>query len=275
MDKAEAGCCGTVPDHLRCKLRVCFAPVARRALTLRRLEQLFVLWRCYELHVEVQVYSRGWISRTIAPVPPLSPTCFRPDVIAASQYPSALASAPNVVELHAGLAMRLGNDCYNFASTIPRTPTDSMTLPPHTTFHLYWRADLLPLGERQIALLDSILAMQDRATTSAILWTNAATTTALEQHPLLSPLLLRYETRLRVQTVQKRELAIGTPMEAHRLLDMADAKAWLDGDIVRILVLWAYGGIWVDMDTIMTGRDLRVLQEHEWVTQWDCYGERE
>lgn len=61
-------------------------------------------------------------------------------------------------------------------------------------------------------------------------------------------------------------------MEGHELLDVADEFAWLDGDIVRILVLWAQGGIWVDMDTIMTGRDMRVLGESEWVTQWDCYG---
>ena len=168
--------------------------------------------------------------------------------------------------------MALGNDCYNFASTIPRSPLPKMTLPKHTTFHTYWRADLLPLGDRQIALFDSLLALQDRDSTSVILWTNAPTTEALEAHPKLSPLLQRYGSRFTVQSVNKRLLAKGTPMEGHQLLEMADVKAWLDGDLVRVLVLWARGGVWVDMDTIMTGRDVRVLGEHEWVTQWDCYG---
>lgn len=168
--------------------------------------------------------------------------------------------------------MRMGDDCYNFASTIPQKPTEDMQLPEHTIIHTYWRADLLPLGDRQIALLDSLLAMQDRQSTSVILWTNAPSTTSLEQHPRLAVLLKRYGRRLTVRSADKRQLALGTPMEEHRLLEMADSKAWLDGDLVRVLVLWALGGVWVDMDTIMTGRDLRVLLEHEWVTQWDCYG---
>lgn len=61
-------------------------------------------------------------------------------------------------------------------------------------------------------------------------------------------------------------------MESNSLLEMADRQAWVDGDLVRVLVLYRKGGIWIDFDTILTGRDLRVLGEHEWVTQWDCYG---
>jgi mannosyltransferase OCH1-like enzyme len=36
-------------------------------------------------------------------------------------------------------------------------------------------------------------------------------------------------------------------------------------------LLWAYGGVWIDMDSLLT-RDLEPLLEHEFVTQWDCYG---
>lgn len=237
--------------------------------------QLFILWRRYELHIEIQVFSRGWISDTILPTPPLSSTCFAPGAIARSSYPADLAQAPSFVELHAGLGMTLGNDCYNFASTIPRSPLPEMALPKHTVFHTYWRSDLLPLGPRQVSLFDSLLATQDRKSTSVILWTNSPSTAQLEAHPKLSPLLKRYGHRFTVRSVDKRELARGTSMEGHQLLEMADAKAWLDGDLVRVLVLWAKGGIWVDMDTIMTGRDMRVLGESEWVTQWDCYGESE
>jgi hypothetical protein len=234
--------------------------------------QLFFLWRSYELHIEIQVFSRGWIRKAILPVPPLSSTCFNPSSIAASSYNSSLALAPSHVELHAGMAMNLGSDCFNFASIIPRSPLPSMTLPHHTVFHTYWRDDLLPLGDRQISLFDSLLAMQDRESTSIILWTNSHTTAHLKTHPKLSILLARYGRRFTVETVDKTALARGTPMEGNRLLEIADTKAWLDGDLVRVLVLWARGGIWVDMDTIMTGRDMRVLGEAEWVTQWDCYG---
>jgi hypothetical protein len=51
-----------------------------------------------------------------------------------------------------------------------------------------------------------------------------------------------------------------------------DQKGWVDGDAVRLLVLWHYGGVWMDMDEVLT-RDIHPLTESEFVTQWDCYGE--
>jgi len=229
------------------------------------------LWT-YEVHVEVQLFSRGWVRRAILPVEPLSSTCFDPDHIASTPYNTSLANAPAYVDVHAGLAMPLGRDCYNFAATLPRRPLPDMVLDAHTVFHTYWRHDLLPLGQRQVSLLHSILATQDRASTSVVLWTNAPSPSALSDLPILRPLLDLYGDRLSIRSVDKHMLAQGTPMEAHPLLDMADRQAWVDGDLVRILVLYALGGVWVDFDTIMTGRDVRVLGEHEWVTQWDCYG---
>lgn len=225
------------------------------------------------MHVEIQLYSRGWIRNAIVPVRPLSSTCFDPSRIASSAYNTTLAGAPAFVDVHAGIGMPLGRDCYDFAGTLPRQPVDGMILPERTTFHTYWRNDLLPLGDRQIALLHSLLATQDRASTSVVLWTNAASPSALTNLPILRPLLELYGERLEVRRVDKQALARGTPMDGHKLLDMADKQAWVDGDLVRVLVLNALGGVWVDFDTIMTGRDMRVLLEHEWVTQWDCYGE--
>lgn len=229
------------------------------------------MYRSYELHIEIQVYSRRWIQQKITPVPPLSGTCFAPDTIAASSYNTSLHLAPNYVDLSPGLSLKLGDDCFDFATTIPSHPVPGMTLPPQTIFHTYWRSDLAPLGDRQVALLNSLLATQDRFATRVILWTNGDGT-SLRAEPLLRPLFALYGPRLEVWPVDKAGLAEGTAMEGHGLLEMADARAWLDGDLVRLLVLWAHGGVWVDMDTIMTGRDMRVLLESEWVTQWDCYG---
>lgn len=59
--------------------------------------------------------------------------------------------------------------------------------------------------------------------------------------------------------------------EGSEYLELKDEKAWLDGDIIRLLVIWHEGGTWVDMDTLWT-RDFHPLLEHEFVTQWDCYG---
>ncbi|BGP55224.1 hypothetical protein JCM8202_003771 [Rhodotorula sphaerocarpa] len=267
---------GTRYDKLTTRRQRGWALLARNAHLLRNLAiacVLFILlffWR-YQVHVEIQLYSRSWVRNAIVPVRPLSSTCFDPARIAASAYNTTLAEAPAQVDVHAGLAMQLGRDCYDFAGTLPRHPRPGMILPEHTIFHTYWRDDLLPLGPRQIALLHSLLATQDRASTSVILWTNAASPAALTNLPILTPLLELYGDRLEVRSVDKRTLAKGTPMEGHKLLEMADKQAWVDGDLVRVLVLHALGGLWVDFDTIATGRDLRVLLEHEWVTQWDCY----
>ena len=233
--------------------------------------QAYILYRSYELHIEVQLYSRRWIQQKITPVPPLSGTCFAPEAITRSHYNTTLHSSPNYVDIHAGLGLRLGQDCYDFAATLPSSPVPGMVLPAHTTLHTYWRSDLAKIGDRQVALLHSLLATQDRSATRVILWTNGDGA-GLRAEPLLRPLFALYGHRLEVWPVVKAQLAEGTAMEAHRLLEVADDKAWLDGDLVRLLVLWAHGGVWVDMDTIMTGRDIRVLLESEWVTQWDCYG---
>ncbi|KAK4047037.1 hypothetical protein OIO90_006358 [Microbotryomycetes sp. JL221] len=254
--------------------------VTRRQTTIKRVLKLVVvilalvgiiLWKKYEIHIEVQVYSRGWVSRAIKAVEPLSSTCFDRSQIAATAYPTDLANSPKHVQVHSGLSMQLGDDCYNFAQTIPAKLQPGMEISNHTTFHLYWRTDLLPISDRQVILLDSILAMQDREQTSVILWTNAREPEVFAQSVKIKPVTDRYRHRFTVKYADKELLAQGTPMQNHDMLHMADDKAWLDGDLIRILVLWSYGGVWVDMDTIMTGRSVLPLLESEWVTQWDCY----
>ncbi|KAF8889618.1 hypothetical protein BD779DRAFT_1520137 [Infundibulicybe gibba] len=44
----------------------------------------------------------------------------------------------------------------------------------------------------------------------------------------------------------------GTVLDNSPLLQSTDKKAWIDGDLIRLLLLWNYGGVWVDMDTLLT-----------------------
>lgn len=81
----------------------------------------------------------------------------------------------------------------------------------------------------------------------------------------------KYPDAFQLRIVDVESLAKGTALEGSDLLYAKDSKAWVDGDLVRLLVTWAYGGVWVDMDSLLT-RDLSPLIEHEFVTQWDCYG---
>lgn len=187
--------------------------------------------------------------------------------------------------------MRFGLDCYHFSATLPSEPLTQQTLPEHTIFHMYWRADLSPFRERQALVLKSLFTSQDCSRTSAILWTN-------NESLLHNPLLLQIQEaagkeRLSIRIADFGALARGTPMEGHPLISSSssdrsasksnsksksqspppkrnDKKGWLDGDLLRILVLYSYGGVWVDMDSVIL-RSFRPLLEAEWVTQWDCY----
>ncbi|KAA1078524.1 hypothetical protein PGTUg99_005974 [Puccinia graminis f. sp. tritici] len=253
-----------------------------------------------ETHIQIAFYSRNSIDQLLPPDPPkLSKRCFSEQYLtnpfqpASSSFPSSpaynlsqgsLGLQPKVLSLSPGFNLPHYDDCYRFASTIPSKPTEAM-LRSHTIdgeqltyYHLYWRSDLSPISERQIITLKSLLATQDFRTSpnaiqpisQLILWTNPSTR-SLENDPLLAPLLYRYRDRLSLRIIDLLSLSKHTPLHEHHLLNsIFDKKAWLDGDLVRVLVLWHYGGLWIDMDNLVL-RDLRVLTEHEWVVQWDCY----
>lgn len=162
-------------------------------------------------------------------------------------------------------------DCYDFAGTIraePKTtPSHPVPLEKRIHFHSYWRTDLAPFGERQEWMLKSFFATQDVSSTRFILWSNGD----LRDNPILNKYVDTYPEAFALRIVDIQELAKGTTLEGSTLLQSKDSKAWIDGDLVRLLLLWAYGGVWIDMDSLLT-RDLAPLLEHEFLTQWDCYG---
>jgi len=264
-----------------------------------------------ETHVQIAFYQRGWVANLLPERPPgLSGKCWSGEYLASPwdpqpagrSFPSSpsynmtagtLGLRPKVLSLSPGFDLPHHADCYAFSRTLPPRPLPAMesTLPNTETsiVHVYWRSDLAPLSERQIITLKSILATQDFSPLSGlthspnlqagdvkthiILWTNPSSSSSdFVKSPLLRPLLEKFPERISVQILDLHGLAQGTPMEGHKLLDAAfDPRAWLDGDLVRVLALWRYGGYWVDMDDLLT-RDLSVLGEHEWVVMWDCYG---
>ncbi|KAI0256222.1 hypothetical protein BJV78DRAFT_1278756 [Lactifluus subvellereus] len=222
----------------------------------------FLTW---ELHIEISVYWRSWVRQEIEPITPLR-GCFKPDQASPLYNVTERLYGPRFTEVHAGMAMRLGLDCYDFAGTI-RPLAASALAPdrPRTNYHTYWRTDLAPFSERQEHTLKSFFATQDPRS-RFIMWSNGD----LSSNALLASYVARYPGTFELRVADLHELSRGTPLEDSSLLSSTDKKAWLDGDLVRLLVVWREGGVWVDMDTLLT-RDLSPLLEHEFVTQWDCY----
>lgn len=227
---------------------------------------IFLLWEPY---LELIWYPRWWVRQEIETIPPLA-GCFDPERVSPRYNVTDALYGPRHTEVHAGMRMPLGIDCYAFAGTIPHPPNNSRTGIPlpreqRTHFHTYWRYDLAPFDERQEWMFKSFFATQDPDSSVMVLWSNGD----LSGNEVLQKWLRRYPDALVLREVDFSELARGTALEGSSMLQVHDKRAWVDGDLIRLLVLWAYGGVWVDMDELLT-RDLTPLLEHEFVTQWDC-----
>ncbi|EJC97707.1 glycosyltransferase family 32 protein [Fomitiporia mediterranea MF3/22] len=229
---------------------------------------LFVVVCCWEPHVEITFYPRSWIAREVLPIEPLA-GCFDPMRVS-PRYNLSQLHAPKRYEVQAGMPMQLGLDCYDFAGTLQpqprRPPLPGESPPERVNFHTYWRTDLVPFGERQEWMVKSFFATQDLAHARLILWSNGD----LRSNEMVRRWTRKYPDAFQLRIVDVENLAKGTALEGSDLLYAKDSKAWVDGDLVRLLVTWAYGGVWIDMDSLLT-RDLSPLLEHEFVTQWDCY----
>ncbi|KAG0139319.1 hypothetical protein CROQUDRAFT_52115 [Cronartium quercuum f. sp. fusiforme G11] len=275
--------------------------LSRWKLILLMIVLSIILFRyMIETHVQISFYKRGWISELLPPDPPLvSSKCFSKDYLkntfdpTSSSFPSSplynlslgtLGLRPKVLTLSPGFDLPHYDDCYRFANTIPGKPTtimeeSSLRNDQVNYFHVYWRSDLSSISERQLITLQSILISQDFSTVDSssskfkshiILWTNPSIR-KLDNDPLLSPFIKKHANKISLRVINLIELTKYTSMENHELLNKVfDKKAWLDGDLIRVLVLWNFGGFWIDMDNLVL-KDLRVLSEHEWVVMWDCY----
>ncbi|KAF9475692.1 glycosyltransferase family 32 protein [Pholiota conissans] len=238
------------------------------ALPLTLLTLLLGLY-FYEPHIELAFYDRNWVTKEIEPIVPLS-GCFDENRVSASYNISQYVYGPKRTEVHAGMPMRMGMDCYNFAGTIKsenRPASQSIPAEERTQYHTYWRNDLAPFGPRQEWMLKSFFATQDISRSRLTLWSNGELAT---DNLILQTYLKRFPDAFAIKVADIPTLAKGTELDGSSLLTSKDAKAWVDGDLIRLLLLWNFGGVWVDMDSLLT-RDLDPLLEHEFVTQWDCY----
>ena len=225
----------------------------------------------YEPQIELFIYDRSWVHKEIEPIAPLA-GCFDPSRVSPRYNISEFVYGAKKNEVQAGMPLRMGLDCYDFAGTIkqePRTGRTGQHISPEdrTQFHTYWRVDLAPFDLRQEWMLKSFFATQDVSSSRLTLWSNGD----LSSNVILQTYLKRYPDSFAVDIVDIPSLAKGTELEGSDLLTLKDTRAWVDGDLIRLLLLWNYGGVWVDMDFLLT-RDLGPLLEHEFVTQWDCHG---
>ncbi|RIB16436.1 Glycosyltransferase Family 32 protein [Gigaspora rosea] len=214
-----------------------------------------VFFLLFDLKFNIKVYLRDWISQEEFRQESLS-KCF--DNIHNNSKPEIVYN-----EILTSIPLTNGWDCYDFAKSIKLKSGQPRE---HIIFHAYWRADLRPIGDKQIATLKSFFATQDANFSSLILWTNGN----ISNTPSLKPLFEHFPNRFIIKNYDVVLESKGTPIEDSPNIKLNDTQAYLDGDLIRLLVLYKYGGMWFDMDSLLI-RDFSPLMEHEWLGQWDCF----
>lgn len=249
------------------------AEVPNRRRNLLLLLGFILVWLSYRewrkrYDFKVVVEARVPKLSEIEPILPLK-GCFDPKNISPDY--NATLGKPRRQLLSPGISLMRGQTCYDFAATIQPLPEDQLE---PLLYHTYWRADLLAFGERQMATVLAFLATQPLSHSKLIVWTNGADRVKRSEH--IKTLLSRWGSYVEVRQVDMPALTKDTELEGilggSGGTGLFDERAWVDGDAVRLLVLWQFGGVWMDMDQVLT-RDLHPLAESEFVMQWDCYGE--
>jgi hypothetical protein len=223
---------------------------------------IVIFFSVCQLELNLRVYLRNWISHADESYyEPLS-GCFD-SLPENSSYKQGYTQY--AYDVAPGISLLQDYDCYDFAATIqPRK--DMQYSGEKIIYHAYWRSDLVPMGDKQLATLRSFFATQDTNSTILYLWSNGDLTDSWVVKEIL-----KYEpNRFKTFLYDSKEVAKGSPMESSSHLDFHDDHAYLDGDLIRLLVLYKYGGMWFDMDSLFV-RDMSPLFEHEWLQQWDCF----
>lgn len=220
------------------------------------------------LEINANVYLRNWLSPPKEVViEPLS-SCFSNVSQLSPYYQGNQKFSANFVP---GLPVWEAHTCYDFASLFqPRRYPDKEN--DRFLFHTYWSSNMTgDFGEKQMATLRSFSATQN-TNHSLILWIPAEDETRLTQTEEWIQ-LHQHTKRVQYQVIDPFALTIKTPLEPFMHTWRSLVANNNDGndrdDLLRMLVLYRYGGVWFDLDTMFV-RDLAPLFEHEWIAQGSC-----
>ncbi|KAI8968529.1 hypothetical protein BDF20DRAFT_807081, partial [Mycotypha africana] len=222
------------------------------------------------LEVNAHVYLRNWLS---PPQPvviePLS-SCFTNISKNSPYYQGNQRFTGNFVP---GLPVWEAHTCYDFAALFktPRYPSSDRK----QSFHTYWSSNTSSgnFDEKQLATLRSFTATQNVNHTLTV-WIQPEDEKLLVQSENWNYIQrLQNFDRISYRVVDPVALTKNTPIEIFKdawrtLVDDENDGTGRD-DLLRMLVLYQYGGVWFDLDTMFI-RDLSPLFEHEWIAQGSC-----
>ena len=146
--------------------------------------------------------------------------------------------------------------CIKFLKVIEEVEEKEFTYPDEVVkFHVYSEIKT----PKELMVIKSYLATQNLDKTEMIVWSDYDIT----DNKLIEP----YKNYITFKVYDPELEAEGTPLEGNVKLKMRDPKYYLQSDLARILLLYKYGGIWVDMDVILL-RDFKPILDQEYMYMW-------
>jgi hypothetical protein len=125
-----------------------------------------------------------------------------------------------------------------------------------TNFHVYSEIK----NDKELECIKSYFATQNLEKTKLILWSDYDIT----DNKLLQP----FKDKIDFRVWDAASEAKGTILENEKeKLESADQKHYLQSDLLRLLALHKYGGVWIDMDIILL-RDFKSILDQEYMYQW-------
>ena len=123
-------------------------------------------------------------------------------------------------------------------------------------FHVYTEVR----NEKELDCIKSYFATQNIEKTKLIIWSDYDISNQEN--------LKEYAELIDFRVYNPVEEAKGTILENKlEILTATDMKHYLQSDLLRILALHKYGGIWIDMDILLL-RDFKPILDQEFLYQW-------
>ena len=137
-------------------------------------------------------------------------------------------------------------------------------------FHCLWRVPK-NFGRKQAAVLKSIIVnhYENINDLEINLWSNVD----LSSHESLVDISSYINFKHWDFDSEKK----GTIFENYKKFNndtIKDKLCWVDGDLFRLLILYKYGGFYIDMDVLVL-RNMLPLNDYEFLYQWGTSGNRE
>ena len=128
-------------------------------------------------------------------------------------------------------------------------------------FHCFWRVPR-EFGRKQLAVLKSIITNHENAEIN--LWSNVD----LSENNFLK----KVSSDINFKIWNLDEEVKNTILEGKiNIQDIQDDLCYLEGDLFRLLILYKYGGFYIDMDVLVL-RDMSPLNDLEFLYQWGTSG---